>query len=148
MLQYRRHEHSLSDQTICVCVCVRTCVFVCIHSVAQSCLILCDPIWTVAHQAPLSMEFSRQDYCSGWPFPSPRDLPDPGIKSVSPVLSGIVFTTAPPGTPEQTVGRAPNSYTALKKISEHAISIKLSVPARYHWRRHTRPCYTFPELGD
>ena len=35
--------------------------------------------WTVAHQAPLSMEFSRQDYWNGLPFPSPRDLPDPGI---------------------------------------------------------------------
>ena len=75
------------------------------------------------------MEFSRQEYCSGLPFPSPRDLPDPEIESMSPVLSGIVFTTAPAGKPEQTVGRAPNSYTAMKKISEHAISIKLSVPA-------------------
>ena len=36
--------------------------------------------WTVAHQAPLSMGFSRQDYYSGLPFPSPRDLPDPGIE--------------------------------------------------------------------
>ena len=35
--------------------------------------------WTVAHQAPPSMEFSRQEYWSGWPFPSPGDLPDPGI---------------------------------------------------------------------
>ena len=127
---------------------VHACVFVCIHSVAQSCLILCNPIWTVAHQAPLSMEFSRQEYCSGLPFPSPRDLPDPEIESMSPVLSGIVFTTAPAGKPEQTVGRAPNSYTAMKKISEHAISIKLSVPASYHRKRHTLSCYTFPELGD
>ena len=131
-----------------LCVCVRACVFVCIHSVAQSCLILCNPIWTVAHQAPLSMEFSRQEYCSGLPFPSPRDLPDPEIESVSPVLSGIVFTTAPPGKPEHTVGRAPNSYTALKKIPEHAISTKLSVPAGCHRKRHTLSCYTFPERGD
>ena len=36
--------------------------------------------WTVAHQAPLSMEFSRQDYWSGWPFPSPGHLPDPGTE--------------------------------------------------------------------
>ena len=35
--------------------------------------------WTVAHQAPLSMEFSRQEYWSGLPFPPPGDLPDPGI---------------------------------------------------------------------
>ena len=46
--------------------------------VAQSCPTLCGP-WTVAHQAPLSMGFSRQEYWSGLPFPSPGDLPDPGI---------------------------------------------------------------------
>ena len=42
--------------------------------------------WTVAYQAPQSMEFSRQEYWSGWPFPSPGDLPDPGIKPGSPAL--------------------------------------------------------------
>ena len=42
--------------------------------------------WTVAYQAPPSMEFSRQLYWSGLPFPSPGDLPDPGIESVSPAL--------------------------------------------------------------
>ena len=42
--------------------------------------------WTVAHQAPPSMVFSRQEYWSGLPFPSPGDLPDPGIKPRSPAL--------------------------------------------------------------
>ena len=42
--------------------------------------------WTVAHQAPPSMGFSRQEYWNGLPFPSPEDLPDPGIKLVSPAL--------------------------------------------------------------
>ena len=42
--------------------------------------------WTVARQAPLSVEFSRQEYWSGLPFPSPGDLPDPGIKPASPAL--------------------------------------------------------------
>ena len=42
--------------------------------------------WTIAHQAPLSMEFSRQEYGSGLPFPSPGDLPDPGIEPRSPAL--------------------------------------------------------------
>ena len=42
--------------------------------------------WTVAHQAPLSMGFSRQEYWSGLPFPSPGDLPNPGIKPGSPAL--------------------------------------------------------------
>jgi len=52
--------------------------------------------WTVAHQAPLSMEFPRQEYWSGLPFPSPGDLPDPGIELVFPALAGGIFTTEPP----------------------------------------------------
>ena len=53
--------------------------------------------WTVAHQAPLSMEFSKQEYWSGLPFPTPGDLPDPGIKPTSfasPALAGRFFTTS------------------------------------------------------
>ena len=53
----------------------------------------------MAHQAPLSMGFSRQECCSGLPFPPPGDLPDPGIKPVSPTLAGRFFTTEPPGNP-------------------------------------------------
>ena len=53
--------------------------------VAQLCPTLCDP-WTVAHQAPLSMGFSRPEYWSGWPFSSPGGLPNPGIKPKSPAL--------------------------------------------------------------
>ena len=53
--------------------------------VAQSCPTLCDP-WTVAFQAPLSMELSRQEDWSGLPCPSPGDFPDPGIKPRSPAL--------------------------------------------------------------
>ena len=62
-------------------------------------------LWTVAHQAPLSMEFPRQEYWSGWPFPPPGDLPNPGVEPtspvspVSPVLAGRFFTTEPPGKP-------------------------------------------------
>ena len=55
--------------------------------------------WTVAHQAPPSMEFSRQEYWSGLPFPSPGDLPKPGIKPASPALAGGFFTTESPGKP-------------------------------------------------
>ena len=58
--------------------------------------------WTVACQAPLSMEFSRQEYWNGRPFPPPGYLPDPGIKSMFlaiPALAGKFFTTAPPGKP-------------------------------------------------
>ena len=49
--------------------------------------------WTVAHQAPLSMEFSRQEYWSGLPFPPPGNLPDSGIESISLALAGRFFTT-------------------------------------------------------
>ena len=53
--------------------------------------------WTVAPQARLSMEFSRQEYCRGLPCPTPQDLPNPGIECTSPSLTGRFFTTAPPG---------------------------------------------------
>ena len=55
--------------------------------------------WTVAHQAPPSMGFSRQEYWSGLPFPSPGDLPDPGIKPGSPSLQADALTSEPPGKP-------------------------------------------------
>ena len=54
-------------------------------------------LWTIVHQAPLSMEFSRQVYWSGFPFPTPGDLPLPGIKPMSlasPALTGRFFTTS------------------------------------------------------
>ena len=56
--------------------------------------------WTVAHQAPLSMGFSRQEYWGGLPFPSPEDLPDPGIEPRSPVLQADALTSEPPGKPD------------------------------------------------
>ena len=66
--------------------------------VTQSCPTLCVP-WTVAHQASPSMGFSRQEYWSGLPFPSPGDLPDPGIEPRSPTLQSDALTSAPPGKP-------------------------------------------------
>ena len=60
-----------------------------------------ETAWTVAHQAPLSMGFFRQEYWSGLPFPTPGDLPDPGIKPMFPALAGGFFTTEPPGKPQQ-----------------------------------------------
>ena len=66
--------------------------------VAQSCLTLATP-WTAARQAPLSMGFSRQEYWSGLPFPSPGDLPDPGIKPGSPALQVDSLPSEPPGKP-------------------------------------------------
>ena len=64
-----------------------------------SCVQLFATPWSVACQAPLSMEFSRQEYCSGLPCPSPRDFSNPGIKPASPPLAGGFFTTEPPASP-------------------------------------------------
>ena len=55
--------------------------------------------WTVAYQAPPSMEFSRQEYWSGVPFPSPGDVPHPGIEPGSPALQADALTSEPPGKP-------------------------------------------------
>ena len=58
--------------------------------------------WTVAHQAPLFMEFSREEYCSGLPFPSPGDLPNPGIEPRSPALQADSLRSEPQGKPKNT----------------------------------------------
>ena len=58
---------------------------------------LCATLWIVAHQAPLSMEFSRQEYWSGLPFPSPGDLPHPGIEPRSPALKADSLPSELPG---------------------------------------------------
>ena len=59
--------------------------------------------WTIAHQAPLSMGFSRQESWNGLPFPSPGDLPDPGIEPRSPALEADALTAEPPGKPHMPV---------------------------------------------
>ena len=76
--------------------------------VAQSCPTLWTP-WTVAHQAPLSMGFSRREYWSGLPFPSPGDLPYSGIEPkslTSPALAGGFFT---PSASWEALGTAADS---------------------------------------
>ena len=70
----------------------------CVHAkLLQSCQTLCNPM--VACHALLSMGFSRQEYWSGLPFLSLGDLPNPGIKPLSPAMADVLFTTAPPGKP-------------------------------------------------
>ena len=59
--------------------------------------------WTVVCQAPLSMEFFRQEYWSGLPFPSPGNLPDPEIEPGSPALQAGSLRSEPPGKPEKTI---------------------------------------------
>ena len=56
-------------------------------------------LWTVAHQAPLSMRFPREEYWSGLPFPSPGDLPDPGIEPMPPALKVDSLTLSHLGSP-------------------------------------------------
>ena len=76
---------------VCVCVCAQT---------LQLCLFA--TLWTVAHQAPKIMGFSRLEYWSGLPCPPAGPLPDPGIEPASPVASciaGRIFTAEPPGKP-------------------------------------------------
>ena len=71
---------------------VLICQQVVVVSVAQSCPTLCDPMDYIAHQVPLSMGFSRQEYWSGLPFPSAGGPPDPGIEPGSPALANRFFT--------------------------------------------------------
>ena len=74
---------------------------VCIYIVSVSHLVMSDSAtpWTVAHQAPLSMGFCRQEYWSELPFPSPGSLPDPGIEPESPALQADSLLSEPPGKP-------------------------------------------------
>ena len=63
-----------------------------------SCVGLFATTWTVAYQAPPSMGFSRQEYWGGLLFPSPGDLPNPGIKPGSPALQADALPSEPPGS--------------------------------------------------
>ena len=78
-----------------------------------SCVRLFATPWTIAHQVPLSMEFSRQESWSGLPFPTPGDLPHPGTKPTSPasaVLAGRFFTTG-------TTGEVSNSSVQFSSVA-------------------------------
>ena len=61
---------------------------------------LSETLWTVARQVPLSMGFSRQEYWSRLPFPSPGDIPNPGTKPTSPTLQADSLPSVPPGKPK------------------------------------------------
>ena len=87
-----REEGVPSRLGMCVCVCVL---------VIQ--LWFFVTAWTVAHQAPLSMEFSRQQHWSGLPLSSPGDLPNPGIKPRSPALQADSLPSEPPRKPLHTI---------------------------------------------
>ena len=78
--------------------------------VTQSCQTLCNPM-DYSCQAPLSMEFSRQKYWRGVPFPSSEDLPDPGTEPRGPALQVDSFLSEPPGKPKPNVGQPFKSLT-------------------------------------
>ena len=69
-------------------------------------------LWTVARQGPLPLGFLRQEYSSGLPFPSPRDLSDPEIEPMSPALPGRFFTTETPGKESEDIYLSESLCTA------------------------------------
>ena len=76
----------------------------CVRVVTQWCQLLSGvqffvTAWTIARQAPLSMEFSRLEYWNGLPFPTPGDLPDPRIEPGSPAVQAVSLPFEPPGKP-------------------------------------------------
>ena len=85
--------------------------FVCVKSLSR--IRLFATPWTIARQAPLSMGFSRQEYWSGLPFPSPGDLPDPGIEPESPALLVDALSSEPPGKPILLHGKCFFTYLAV-----------------------------------
>ena len=82
--------------------------------------------WTVAYQAPPSMGFSRQEYWSGLPFPSPGDLPDPGIEPGSPAFQADALASEPPGKPN---AGDPGSITG----SGRSAGERIGHPLQYSW---------------
>ena len=89
-------------------------------------------LWTIAHQAPPSMEFPRQEYWSGLPFPSLGDLPDPGIKPRSPALKADTLPSEPPGKPHGC-----ESWTIKKTEHQRIDAFEL-----WCWRRLLRIPWT------
>ena len=105
----------------------------CILCVCVSHSVMSDSLWLhglyIACHAPLSVKFSKQEYWSGWPLPSPGNLSNPGIEpmsSVSPALAGRFFTTEPPGKP----------LTLLKGIQNNTVTLENSLVVSYK-TKHT-----------
>ena len=100
----------------------------CCYLVAKSCPILLQP--HKLYPAPLSMGFPRQEYWSGLPFPSPEDLPDPGIELAAPALQANSFLLNHEGSPEFTVPgpthqgtmKSPNICSCTADCSKHLFS--------------------------
>ena len=89
--------------------------------------------WTLAYQDPQSMGFSRQEYWSGLPFPSPGDLPDPGFEPGSPALQADTLPSEPPGSPA--LSKRSSCWKA-RKLWKHRESFqqpRAILTAAFHW---------------
>ena len=119
-----------------------------ICSVAQSCLTVTP--WAIAHQDPLSMGFSRQEYWSGWPFPTSADLLNPGIECVSlasPALAGGFFPTsltweAPISTRHCQKTNKKRQKKNPQKTSHSSFYVLLPVVRCLLWIKFTENFYT------
>ena len=89
------------------------------------CVQLFTTPWTAACQVPLSMGFSRQEYWSGQPCPSPGDLPGPGIEPGSPELQADSLPSEPPGEPQ-------GHYPEWEKVSLRKVTYSM-IPCIWHW---------------
>ena len=132
------------------------CHILCCAKSLQPCPTLCD-LHTIAHQAPLSMRFPRQEHWSGLPFPAPGNLLDPGIRPTShtsPVLAGRFFTTSATREAQDccwSVQIAECFWISLPMTGPLAliVSISLPYPSQIRWNRHilwTHIC-EFPHCG-
>ena len=84
--------------------------------------------WTVAHQAPPPMGFSRQEYWSGLPFPSPGDLPNPGTEPRSPALQADALTSEPPGISYSPAISLPNTQQKCVQHVPKLICMRINNP--------------------
>ena len=112
---------------------------------SSACVLSCVP-WTVACHTPLSMELSRKEHWSRLPFPTPGNLPNPGIKLMSPVLVGRFFTTEPPGKPVLKASSTPQnpSTSVFMTLGVLGKGIKSRIYLRkgiYSIRRLTPPFF-------
>ena len=111
--------------------------FILIGSIDLKIIVLLLLSWTVAHQAPLSMEFSRQEYWSGQPFPFPRDPPDSGIEPWSSALQADSLPCEPPEKPismkKKKLQMSANNIPGSVLCTLHALWVLLLL-SFYSWK--------------
>ena len=121
-----------------------------------SCVLLFVTPWTVAYQAPLSMEFSRQQCWSGLPFPSLGDLPNPGIKPGSPALHADTLPSEPPGKPKIVYRLTESEKRSRSIVSDslrprtvaHQVPLSMGFPRQEYWSGLPFPSSEdFPDPG-